>query len=201
LSVKKLQSLPEVQCRNLIRYWLQTLNLPIPSYAITTQIIDTVVHARADAESLVRWPGAEIRRHGDEIHASEPLSEHDPNRIYRWDMASPLIIEGIGRLKLVSGHNVGLNVDRLQSKEISVQFRKGGERCRLAGNQQTKTLKNLFQQWRIPAWLRERVPLLYADDEIAAIVGYAICEGYRVTMRDKVPSVMNLELMRDRRQQ
>ena len=30
----------------------------------------------------------------------------------------------------------------------------------------------------MPPWERDRVPLIFAGDQLAAIVGYAVCEGY-----------------------
>jgi tRNA(Ile)-lysidine synthetase-like protein len=33
-------------------------------------------------------------------------------------------------------------------------------------------LKKLFQQWQVPPWERDRVPLIYIEDELVAVVGY-----------------------------
>jgi tRNA(Ile)-lysidine synthase len=38
----------------------------------------------------------------------------------------------------------------------------------------TRTIKNLFQEWQIPPWLRDRIPLIYHHTKLIAIVGYAI---------------------------
>ena len=55
---------------------------------------------------------------------------------------------------------------------IEIRFRQGGEHILLHG--QTKSLKKLFQEWQVPTWLRGRIPLLYVDSQLAAVVGYAI---------------------------
>ena len=31
-----------------------------------------------------------------------------------------------------------------------------------------------MQQWHIPPWEREKIPLLYINDQLASVVGYAI---------------------------
>jgi tRNA(Ile)-lysidine synthase len=40
-------------------------------------------------------------------------------------------------------------------------------------------LKNLLQEWGVPPWERSRVPLLYVEEDIAAVVGYCVCEPYQ----------------------
>lgn len=58
--------------------------------------------------------------------------------------------------------------------QITVKFRQGGERFILRG--QTKELKKLFQEWKVPIWQRERIPLIYINNELAAVVGYAVSD-------------------------
>ena len=35
------------------------------------------------------------------------------------------------------------------------------------------TWKKLFQEWGVPPWQRARIPLIYMQDELVAVVGYA----------------------------
>jgi tRNA(Ile)-lysidine synthase len=57
---------------------------------------------------------------------------------------------------------------------LVIRFRQGGEEIVLHG--QTKRLKKLFQEWEVPPWLRERIPLVYFDNTLAAVVGYAMSD-------------------------
>jgi len=43
-----------------------------------------------------------------------------------------------------------------------------------------KSLKKLLQEFRIEPWLRDRVPLLYQDEELVCIPGIGIGEGSEV---------------------
>ncbi|MEJ2621361.1 MAG: tRNA lysidine(34) synthetase TilS, partial [Candidatus Thiodiazotropha sp.] len=36
----------------------------------------------------------------------------------------------------------------------------------------------IFQEYGIPPWERDRIPLIYIDGELAAIPGLFICEGF-----------------------
>ena len=60
----------------------------------------------------------------------------------------------------------------LPGSEITVRFRQGGELFSWHG--QTKQLKKLWQQWQVPPWQRDTIPLLYIDNKLAAVIGYAI---------------------------
>ena len=57
-----------------------------------------------------------------------------------------------------------------------MRFRQGGEL--FLWHRQTKQLKKLWQEWQVPPWERDQVPLLYVDDVLAAVVGYAVSDAY-----------------------
>jgi tRNA(Ile)-lysidine synthase len=52
---------------------------------------------------------------------------------------------------------------------LTLRFRSGGERFRPHGREHHHSLKGLFQEEGVVPWMRERVPLLYRGDELAAI--------------------------------
>lgn len=58
--------------------------------------------------------------------------------------------------------------------QIEIRFRKGGEEFYWHG--QTKHLKKLFQEWQVPPWVRDRVPLIYINGQLACVVGYAVSD-------------------------
>ena len=60
-------------------------------------------------------------------------------------------------------------VSKLQDFPIfEVRFRNGGERILSASGHHVK-IKNILHKHRIPPWMRDRVPLLYSDDELMAV--------------------------------
>jgi tRNA(Ile)-lysidine synthase len=64
--------------------------------------------------------------------------------------------------------------------QLEVRFRQGGERCQLPGRNGRHKLKKLLQDWGIPPWLRENVPLIYCDGELAAVADLAVCQPFYV---------------------
>ena len=62
LSGSALLRLSKARARNLLRYWLKERGLPVAGAAHIENIVEELVKAREDAEPLVCWPGAEVRR-------------------------------------------------------------------------------------------------------------------------------------------
>ncbi|MBU2886139.1 tRNA lysidine(34) synthetase TilS [Gilvimarinus agarilyticus] len=63
-------------------------------------------------------------------------------------------------------------------RNIVVDWRRGGERCRPAGRGHSQGLKKLLQEQPLPIWLRARVPLIYIDNELAAVGDLWVCEAF-----------------------
>lgn len=91
----------------------------------------------------------------------------------------PMVLAG-GVIELqsnpVASH--GLPVGLFSAHRVEVRFRQGGEQCRPAGRGNSKDLKKLFQEAGLPPWLRERLPLIYVDGQLAAVAGICVCEGF-----------------------
>ena len=188
LGIDRLKRLEPARQRNLLRYWIRQSGLPLPDSVHLQRIVDEILPAAIDAVPVVNWAGAEIRRYRDRLHAMAPLPPHDRSQIYPWNGAGTLSLgEGGGCLRVVPVVGQGIDRAKWAAARITVRFRQGGERCRPAGRAGTHKLKKLLQEQGIPPWQRERVPLLYLDDELAAVVGLFVCEPFRA--RDGQPGV------------
>ncbi len=179
LSVNPLADLSPARQRNLIRYWIARRRLPLPPRVVVERIRAEMLASRADARPLVHWPGAEVRRFRDRLWAMAPLPAHDVASCERWDLHEPLRLEAAGGLLWAQPvRGAGLRVPDPACR-IEVRFRRGGERLRPAGHAHHRKLKTLFQEWGVPGWERGRVPLVYMDDELAAVAGFAVSEGFQ----------------------
>ena len=181
LSVVALRSLPVSRLRNVLRYWLNTIiGLPMPDARHLNRIIDEVLPAAADATPLVSWAGCEVRRFNERLYAFETVGIHRSDTIYAWDLQQPVRLASLGcELQPAKNTGKGLRASLAGRDDITIRFRQGGERCRPAGRGHTHQLKKLFQEWQVPPWLRERVPLIYVGNEIAEVVGYCVCEPFQ----------------------
>lgn len=158
--------------RNTLRYWLRQLDLPPPPPAAWDNFLPQLA-VRGDAQPQLRWKGGELRRWRGALHAMTPLPLPEAGR--RWEASARLAIDGMGTLHAQPTLGGGL---RAAPGDWRVMFRQGGERCRPVGAARHRTLKNLLQERGVPPWLRERVPLLYLDGDLAAVGDLWVCEGF-----------------------
>jgi tRNA(Ile)-lysidine synthase len=181
LSVSALHGLSPARQRNLLRYWLEQAGLPLPSRALLERIRAEMLSGREDASPLVHWPGAEVRRFRDDLYSMTPLPLQDPARRYRWDFREPLSLDqagGVLSATVVTGR--GLRVAD-GAGAVDIRFRQGGETLQPAGRRHHHRLKKLFQEWAVPGWERDRVPLVYSNDTLIAVAGFCVCEGFQAT--------------------
>ena len=174
LSLSASDHLTDDRHSNLLRFWIRQKNLPQPSHEQLRQLL-AIMHARIDAQPCVTWPGAEVHRFREHLHAMPPLPPIVDKPIdIEWDLSHPLHIEGLGKLSANSVTGSGLRADL----KYHVRNRAGGERCKPAGRAHSQTLKKLLQEYAVPPWLRDRLPIVYCGDEIAAVGCLWICEGF-----------------------
>ncbi len=169
LRVDVLRSFPVERQRNVLRYALRQLGMATPSAAQLQRVLDEVVAARDDAEPVLKWSGVEVRRFRNCLYLLTPDQSELPA-----DTAVPKgcdrieLGHGLGALRLESGATQGLDRN-LFERGVELRYRQGGEKLRLVNQSHTKTLKNLLQESSIVPWMRNRIPLVFAGDELVAV--------------------------------
>lgn len=175
LDCPNLLALPAARQRNVLRYFVHQLTLPLPSTAILQRLIDEVCAAQADATPLVQWSGIEARRFASKLYLQAQLPSLDSH--WQQQIAAPenILLPDGRELNWQVTDGPGLSAAIIKQGLI-LRFRQGGEKIQLAGHKQHHDLKNCLQQWQIPPWQRPRIPLLFAGSELIAVSGYAISE-------------------------
>ncbi len=195
LSISRLRVLSLHRQKNVLRYWLHNIiGLSMPDATHLNRILNEVLNAAADSQPCVRWGSATVRRYQDKLYADNIAADKllqvenlnwAPQKQYRF---------GLKQLFTEQCEGQGLSANQLQSKNVTIRFRQGGETCcpQGRGPHQHK-LKKLFQEWQIPPWQRSAIPLVYVDNVLAQVVGYCLCEpfaarpnesGYLIRSRD-----------------
>lgn len=177
LSVPQLLLLSRARQRNVLRLWIECRGLPLPQQRHLEHVLSDVLHAPPDAEPCVRWPGVEVRRYRDALHAMSPLSEPPATVDAVWRVETPLHIDGAGTLRAQQSSGAGLAAAVCRDG-VRVTFRGGGERIKPVGRVHHATLKHLFQEAGVPPWQRERVPLIFIGASLAAVVGFWIADEF-----------------------
>jgi tRNA(Ile)-lysidine synthase len=104
-----------------------------------------------------------------------PLPLHDSSQVFPLSPElTELSIPGVGRLQFNRVQGQGVRLEALTGASVTVRFRQGGERFRPAGRSHSQELKRLLQEAGIPPWERDRLPLLYVNETLAAVVGVEV---------------------------
>ena len=180
LSVRVLAGLSPARQRNLLRHWIGRIHgLALPDHRHLARLQHDVLGAAPDAMPRVCWAGVEVRRYRDRLYAGPRLVAHDPRRIYAWPATNELVLPSLpARLRRTPVAGAGIAAAAVEDAPLSIRFRAGGERCRPAGRGHHHALKKLYQEWGVPPWLRDRVPLVYVGEELAQVVGFCTCAPF-----------------------
>lgn len=167
LPIDSLLDLSVARQRNLLRYALRCLGLSTPTMMQLMRILDEVIPAREDAQPLVTWPGASVRRYRNGLYLLPERLIESTETIEVSSDEVPLGA-GLGLLRFVPGQQRGLS-EGVMKRGIQVRFRQGGEEFQLVGQTHRRKLKKLLQQEGVVPWMRDRLPLVYAGDELVAV--------------------------------
>lgn len=172
LALKRLQELPPERQRNVLRYVVRELGLPSPPATTLHSFTTDLIPARDDAQPVVTWSGAEIRRYRDNVYvlAAGTAAETDAVRPIAFGTAtkSVALAPGLGDLDLEPGAASGL-ADAVVTRGLELRYRSGGEEIKPLGQAHTRKLKKLLQEEGVVPWMRDKLPLVYADGELVAV--------------------------------
>ncbi|MCB1922230.1 MAG: tRNA lysidine(34) synthetase TilS [Gammaproteobacteria bacterium] len=177
LSTAVLCGLPDARATGLLRHWLDVRAAPPMPAARLHQALDQLCHARDDAQPLVAWAGFALRRYRGEVWLVDTATVAVPSGRRVWTGADMDLGPGLGRIVSREAPG-GIDADRWRNGVIEIGYRRSGLRCALRGRQGTRDFKQLAQEHGIPPWLRDRVPLVYVDGELAAVAGCCVCEPF-----------------------
>lgn len=192
LDITVLKNFDDARLRNLLRCWAKCSNFSTPSRAVLMQIVRQLQGESHDTHSLVNWAGVEVRRFRDRLFILKSL-KHDASQVFELEPGEPLIISSIEKTIIIQPQDMSENFYVLSkdilSLPLSIRFRQGGELLKPAGRSGSHTLKSLFQEAAVPSWQRDRIPLLYADDELVAVVGYCLADKFAVKGEGSLPII------------
>ncbi|MFA9219541.1 MAG: tRNA lysidine(34) synthetase TilS, partial [Sphingomonadaceae bacterium] len=184
LAVAYLRDLSTDRNYNLLRHWFHTRGLRMPSVAWLSELLTQLLEARYDAQLLVTHPDCHVRRHRDRLYLTPKLAELEgtredqfddsPGTDFRWQGEAELSFPAYGGVLhfiAAGADEPGLPADWLRAQKLVIEFRRGGERLKLAPNRPTRALKYHYQALDIPAWERARLPVVKAADHLLFAAG------------------------------
>jgi tRNA(Ile)-lysidine synthase len=157
LELSLLKKLDPEPLGDVLRAWLQEADVPQVSGNMLRDLADAV---RTGQLISMTTAHIEFRETRSRLYLLRPLPEMQHREFELQDRTT--IPGGLIANLLVKGR--GLKSTGL----YRVSFRQGGEQMRV---RRLRSLKNLFQEIDLPSWLRDRVPLIFAGQELVAVGG------------------------------
>jgi tRNA(Ile)-lysidine synthase len=159
LRIDSLAALPPERRRNVVRTWLRRQGLLMPSTRKLAGLERDLFTAAPDASPRVLWAGTELWWYRGWLYARVPPPLPPQPAATPWSDAVPLTLPAnLGQLTVVpSGESA-------QPRQLSVRFRRDGDRVQLPGRSHRHALKKLLQAHDVLPWCSSVVARLRAVD-------------------------------------
>ena len=177
LNIKHLAQLSDARRHNVLRYWLQQLGFNLPEYQQLVKLWSEVCLAKEDAQPMYYWPHVEVRRYRQQLFAMSPLTNFARDE-QKWCNKQQALLLATGELLEPQQMLALIKDEYWQTGQISIRYRQGGEKIRPVGRQHHHDLKKLLQAEGVPTWQRERIPLIYINQQLAIVWGYWVAAEF-----------------------
>lgn len=195
IDVARLRAMSQDRAYNMLRHWFAKRSLRMPSTAWLAEMVAQLVEARHDAQLLVTHPDCHIRRHRDRLYITPRLAGlagmrgrddegvvEKEGQMFAWNGEASIAFPAYGGTLHFDQAGLGFDPAWLRAQQLRIDFRTGGERLKLADNRPTRPLKHHYQAFDIPAWQRERLPVVSAGADLLFAAGIGmdcrhLCKG------------------------
>jgi tRNA(Ile)-lysidine synthase len=198
LDLTLLASLSEARAKNLVRWWLTTqqTSLPqllMPSSDVLEQILGQLLKTQADAKVKVKvGTGVYVQKYLNFAYLVTECAEIPPYNIL-WQGESEIVISDHVRLTFKQQLGLGLSLKKLEHVKLRIKNREGGERFKPDLGRPSRTIKRMLQEYNIPPWQRERLPLVFMDETLVAIPNLAVAANLKAAA-DEMGLLVQCEL-------
>ncbi|MHB9119427.1 MAG: tRNA lysidine(34) synthetase TilS [Burkholderiales bacterium] len=184
LRLAALQGLSSARVHNALRFYLTHCGVPMPSVKRLREIGSQLLSARPDSAVCINLGEFEIRRFRGDAYVLHRLSKDTSAWVAEWRGEGQVALPH-GRLYFKTVTGCGLSVQKLQGCSLAINLRQGGEGLRTDERGSRRTLKNLLQEAALPPWVRCRLPLLFAENNLVCVPGVAVAWDWRAKDGEK----------------
>jgi tRNA(Ile)-lysidine synthase len=176
LTLSKLATFTPHQRNWVLRRWFETLHLKPPSQAVLQAIVEQMVHVRDNANPQIQHQSHFIKRYQQKLFclAAKTFQRESNSRAWPAQNNSVHLANGYTLSRVESAS--GISQQLWHASEVIISSRHGGEKIKLPGRNGHHDLKKLWQEAGIPPWEREVRPLVFLNNQLAAVAGLWIAE-------------------------
>lgn len=181
LDVTKLAQFDTGRIDNLLRYWFASRGMRMPSTSWLDEVREQLLGAKHDARLCVMHPDGDVRRHRNHVFITPKRDEGTEalSQSFQWNGEPAMHFPAFGGTLLVETAEEGIDIGWLAQQTLTIALRGGGERLKPAWNRPTRSLKAHYQECDVPAWERERLPLIFAGIQLLFAAGIGMdCHAF-----------------------
>lgn len=163
--------------KHVLRYWLDVQGRAMPSVA-QLEALQDLFFAKDDARPELKIGTSSdstalytFRRFSGRLYCLSLLPELPAE-------STPVAIV-YGSNQLPEGGVIELQgFECIPESGLHIRYRQGGERAHPIGRAHSQTLKKLLQEFKVPPWLRNRIPLVYCNERLLAVGDYWLEQSF-----------------------
>lgn len=168
LFIDDLRGCSSAKRNALIRRWVGLHQLPMPPFNQLERIWQEVALARQDAEPICRLGEYEVRRYQESLWIVKRINSLVNQQLVWQYPAIFELPESLGTLHVMAGQG---QIRPPQSDEtVTVRFGLQGT-LNIVGRHRSRSSKKIWQELGVAPWMRERVPLIYYNEQLISAVG------------------------------
>lgn len=179
LHIAPLQALSPVRRNNLLRHWIRRQGGEMPPRELLGLLWQEVALAREDANPRLALGRLQCRRFQGRLHLVRPnlVPRHEVLPIQVGEAVE--LPDGLGRVTLhLRPTGEKLRLPR-PDEPLTVRFGvAAGSMLKPVGRIGSRRFKKLLQEHGVPSWQRGRIPILYYGEQVAAVAGLFVCDGF-----------------------
>lgn len=191
LSVNELNQLSVARFNNLVRYFLAKHNSLMPSKEQLTQVYQQLF-SKNDKSPAIKVANNYLRRYkgglyltSDFVDLSDWQENVDYSETKRFEEL--IVINLPDSLGTLTFNNNQLSDTSSTSQQIvlprkgqkvTVQFYHNNPTCLPDYRHHSRSLKKVLQELDIPPWQRKRVPFIFYDNVLVAVIGHFVCQEF-----------------------
>lgn len=194
ISVLKLSTLSLARRKNVLHYWIRKHSGASPSSTEIAQVIKQLkgnISGSLEVKAAKGW----VRGYDNKLHYcvnDEPIKLANS---MAWENTESAVETDNGLLiyfsELLESDDLRFQIRKPNKQEVvTVRARVGGEIAKPINRGHSTELKKIYQELKVPSWQRVWLPIIYYNDQIAAVPGVFVEQSFSV---DKGGFALRLE--------
>lgn len=201
LSIDLLKELSEQRLINVLRFFIKINNKLAPSEKQIQEVIKTCFSAKEDKNPEVRVGDFYLRRFKNKLFISDVYGD-----ISSWQKQFSIagllqvkvveLPDNLGCLYFSASQQTESNTENQflltyvdEQADLKIMFKHDNPKCLPDFRQQRRDLKKVLQELQIPTWQRKRLPLVFINEQLAAVLPLFIDKDFTANTNKKCLSI------------